>query len=580
MGKVHTYSAFANTRGGFVVLGVEETPDKKYRILGLADPDKVIRDLWNTLGNTSKVSANLLTESCVTRQTDADGKVVLIIKVPRADRSNRPLFINGNPLTGTYRRLNDGDHKCSVAETQRMLADASTSQTRDSVILDNFSIEDLDLDSIRTYRNLLSSHNSSHPSLQSDDSNLLRQVKAISTNRESGKSGLTVAGLLMFGKNQAIKDYYPQFFLDYRELPNERDSSADERWIDRVTPDGTWAGNLLTFYLRVLPKITSALRVPYQTNPSLLRTDETRVHTALKEALLNSLVHADFGDTKGIRVFRSPAKFEFYNPGVLLIDPDILEDGGRSESRNPLLQDMFRFVGIGERAGSGVPAILRAWKEQQWRYPLLEDDAGQSETRLVLSMMSLFPQEIVRRLTERFGEAFSSLSETKRLALCMAANDSGVTNRQLQRLSDEHGRDITNILRELVSGGFLRPHGDGQGRKYFIAEPQIDTTSIQANNTSSEHSSPDSERYNTEVRTLAEQVRTKQRAAKEIVMGAIIEVCQAGPVTLDEIAKKLNRSPDTIRVHYLIKMLAEGSVVLLYPETPNHPSQAYKVPTA
>jgi ATP-dependent DNA helicase RecG len=381
----------------------------------------------------------------------------------------------------------------------------------------------------------------------------------------------------MFGKNQAIRDYYPHFFIDYREQRNEREQIVDERWIDRVTPDGTWPGNLLSFYLRVLPKLTGGLRVPYQTNTDLLRTEETHVHTALKEALLNSIVHSDYGHSRGIRIFRSPTKFEFYNPGVLLVDPESLEQGGRSESRNPLLQDMFRLIGIGERAGSGIPTIMRTWKEQQWRHPILEDDSALGETHLVLSMVNLFPKEVVEKLTGRFGDSFSSLSETKRLALCLAEHEGGVTNRQLQKLSDEHGRDITYILRELVASGFLVPYGEGQGRKYSITESGIETPQS-GHNTSSEHSASNSEQSNTRVVTLAEQVRTKQRASKDLVIRAILEICSSTPVTLDLIAQNLGRSQDTIRVHYLSKMVSEGSLVLLYPEQPTHPKQAYKTP--
>jgi ATP-dependent DNA helicase RecG len=285
-----TYSAFANSKGGYIVLGMKELPDGKFSVLGIKNHDQVIRDLWNTVSNPGKVSTNLLKESDVVQHTDLDSKVVIVIKIPRADRSKKPVYINGNPITGTFKRLNDGDHRCDPNEVQRMLADANSGQTKDAILLENFSIDDLDSDTIKTYRNLLSSHNSNHPFLQSNDDQLLKQIKAISVNRDSGHLGVSVAGLLMFGKDHAIRDYYPQFFLDYRELKNERKQITDERWIDRVTADGTWSGNLLSFYLKVLPKLIGGLRVPYQTNTDLLRTEETHVHTALKEALLNSIV--------------------------------------------------------------------------------------------------------------------------------------------------------------------------------------------------------------------------------------------------------------------------------------------------
>lgn len=207
----------------------------------------------------------------------------------------------------------------------------------------------------------------------------------------------------------------------------------------------------------------------------------------------------------------------------------------------------------------------------------MEDDYGLAETHLVLSMMNLFPTEIVEKLTAQFGGRFSALPETKRLALCLAEHEGGVTNRQLQKLSDEHGRDITNILRDLVSEGFLEPYGEGQGRKYSVSQVPQKQLIAEASNISSEHKALDSEQTNTKVVTLAEQVRTKQRASRDLVVKAILELCST-PSTVDSISKALGRTSDTIRVHYLSKMVAEGSLVLVYPDQPNHPKQAYKTP--
>jgi ATP-dependent DNA helicase RecG len=296
------------------------------------------------------------------------------------------------------------------------------------------------------------------------------------------------------------------------------------------------------------------------------------------------LFNSDYSHSRGIRIFRSPTKFEFFNPGILLVDPENLDVGGRSESRNPILQDLFRFIGIGERAGSGIPAILRAWKEQQWRHPILDDDVASNETHLALSMVNLFPAEVVEKLTTQFSERFSSLPDTKRLALCLAEFEGGVTNRQLQKLSDQHGRDITFILRDLVNDGFLLPYGEGRGRKYSITNSTFDAlnehnnTSSEHNNTSSEHNNTSSEQSIALDLTLAQQVRTKNRASKDLVISAILQLCAGPPVTLEDISQQLGRAPDTIRVHYLSKMISDGSLTLLYPDQPTHPKQAYKVP--
>jgi predicted HTH transcriptional regulator len=60
-----TYSAMANTEGGVILLGAEETPDHKFNIVGISNPQKVIQDLWNLANNREKISANILHNSDV-----------------------------------------------------------------------------------------------------------------------------------------------------------------------------------------------------------------------------------------------------------------------------------------------------------------------------------------------------------------------------------------------------------------------------------------------------------------------------------------------------------------------------------
>lgn len=103
-----TYSAFANTNGGTIVLGVVEDDEKGMIIEGVPDVQGTLNGLWNGLNNTEKVSANLLTDSDVVI-TDVDGKELIVIRVPRADRKDRPLFINGN-TRNSFRRNGEGDY--------------------------------------------------------------------------------------------------------------------------------------------------------------------------------------------------------------------------------------------------------------------------------------------------------------------------------------------------------------------------------------------------------------------------------------------------------------------------------------
>jgi len=103
-----TYSAMANTEGGIILLGVEDDGV----VSGLSKPDKLRQQFWNLVNNRGKISANLLNDSDVSEQR-IDGKTVLMIAIPRADRRQRPIFIGQNPVTGTFRRNFEGDYRCS-----------------------------------------------------------------------------------------------------------------------------------------------------------------------------------------------------------------------------------------------------------------------------------------------------------------------------------------------------------------------------------------------------------------------------------------------------------------------------------
>jgi len=119
-----TYSGFANALGGYILLGVEEYPDRSLHPVDLLDPQWLLDEFWEILTDPKRVSVNLLTEKAV-YTTEIEGKHIIVIEVPMAPRHMRPVFIGSNPLTGTYIRRGEGDYRCSPAEVAAMMQDAS-----------------------------------------------------------------------------------------------------------------------------------------------------------------------------------------------------------------------------------------------------------------------------------------------------------------------------------------------------------------------------------------------------------------------------------------------------------------------
>ena len=115
-----TYSAFANTLGGVILLGVEEHRDHTLHPVNLPDPAGMAEEFWDILNDPQRVSVNILTRENLRVET-VDGGRLLVITVPRAQRYDRPVYVGGNPISGTYRRSGEGDYRCTRAEVWSML---------------------------------------------------------------------------------------------------------------------------------------------------------------------------------------------------------------------------------------------------------------------------------------------------------------------------------------------------------------------------------------------------------------------------------------------------------------------------
>lgn len=115
-----TYSAFANAEGGIILLGVIENEDKSLQTIDLTDPESLVMDFWEMVNNPAIVSANILSNDCVTIEA-IGGKRIVAIRVPKASDEERPIYIYGDMMQGTYLRNGEGDFRCSPEQIQEML---------------------------------------------------------------------------------------------------------------------------------------------------------------------------------------------------------------------------------------------------------------------------------------------------------------------------------------------------------------------------------------------------------------------------------------------------------------------------
>ena len=184
-----------------------------------------------------------------------------------------------------------------------------------------------DMDTVHRYRNRFAQFHPTHIWNDDDDELFLRRIGAIALSEVDMAFHPTCAGLLMFGHEYDIVREYPHFFLDYQEK-----LSDNTRWTHRiVSSSGDWSGNLYDFFFRVYPRITADLPVPFVTK-GMNREDNTPLHLALREVLLNLEAHSDFYARQGVVIIKGKSEITFANPGDIRIGLEAALAGRRVRS--------------------------------------------------------------------------------------------------------------------------------------------------------------------------------------------------------------------------------------------------------
>ena len=144
-----TYSAFCNTSGGIIILGIEEEKNGDNIIIGINDIDKMEKDIWNTANNLTKVSYNVIGNGDIYK-VKIDDKNIMILDIKEAPHNKKPVYLN-RKIENTYIRRGEADKKADNDEIGTLMAMA----TPKPLLLDNFSMKDLDSETVSKFRKII-----------------------------------------------------------------------------------------------------------------------------------------------------------------------------------------------------------------------------------------------------------------------------------------------------------------------------------------------------------------------------------------------------------------------------------------
>lgn len=372
--------------------------------------------------------------------------------------------------------------------------------------------------------------------------------------------------IVIWALQQKLNERVPNFFPDYQEHLSE---DEDLRWTYRLCADGTWEANLFNFYQRVLPRLQSVLPKPFKLE-SNIRKEETPAHIAVREALINLCVHADYSVNASLVVRHELHRFVFSNPGTMLISREQYYTGGESVCRNKSLQKMFSMLGVAEKAGGGADKIMKGWREANWRSPKIEETQKPDKVVLTMPMESFLSEDAKDELTQKFGIVANSFDHNVLSTLALASDEGYVTNMRLRFLLNLHKSEISEMLKSMTQNGLLITKGYGRGMRYYLPRERCNVFGV----------------LDSKVATSGNKGRNlngskvatfpKKRMSYNDLKAKICEVA-VDWIELIVIAASTGKDYSYLRNRIIPRLINENVIEMLYPDTPNHPKQKYKV---
>ena len=351
-----TYGAFANSRGGHIVLGIKENKDHTFEIEGVTDIQAIMDQIWNTVNDVNKISRNVLRHDDVYSMTTTTNKQLIIIRVPEADRTQKPITVVHKKKKVVYVRRGSSDQEAHTEDLKYIYMNSFSSV--DERLVEHFTLNDLNIDDLKDYQKRVAQKEQDNRILNLDIHTFAKRLNVLGFDRQTNEEYLTLGGLLFFGKSNSILEYIPNFKLEYFY----RNSSSQAEWIDRISFDDYGLledMNLYRFYHVIHDKLFNMIQEPFLLDDNQVRMSYRKdLMTALRELLVNTLMHAYYEGDQYIKIEEYPDYYEFSNPGEMLVSKESFMQGGNSKSRNSIISSLFRRIGYSEKAGSGGPRIL------------------------------------------------------------------------------------------------------------------------------------------------------------------------------------------------------------------------------
>ena len=602
---LETVCAFANEPGlggGWLLLGVEREEQAlfpSYQVEGVAQPDKLCADLATQCRETFNlpVRIELSTEQI-------NGMAVVVAFVPEAQPQDKPVFFKAQGLPkGALRRVGSVDQHCTDDDLA-VFYQGRQRESFDASLVPDATLDDLAPEALADYRQTRAQANPDAEELRWTDEELLRALGCIGQD-ERGASRPTVAGLMLFGKPQALRRCFPMTRVDYIRVPGREWVPDPEHRFDTIELRDPLFRLIRRAQAAVLDDLPKGFALQ---EGDLQRQDKPVIpQRVIREALVNALMHRSYRSHSPVQIIRYANRLEIRNPGFSLKSPEHLGEPG-SEPRNPRIAAVLHETRFAETKGSGIRVMRDTMEQAGLTPPLFESDRGNDQFVARYFFHHFLGAEDVAWLAQ-FKDAQLSPDEAK--ALIVVREAGAIDNAAYRALSKVDTLTASAALRRLRDAGLLVQKGKGSATYYLPAErlglnkntgknPTLPThidglsgnlSALSSNpgalsgNPSALSSKPQPNAQDAARSLLLDELPGSlaarlgslgKRHPPQEIQNLIVDLCSLRDWSVSELALLLRRNPESIRQSYLRPLMRDARLAMTNPEEPNDPQQAYR----
>lgn len=422
---LETVCSFSNEPhlgGGCILVGVaedRERHDGRYWIDGVNDLDKVQSDIATQCASVF----NRPVRPAIKTGT-LEGKPVLAVFVDELPPSAKPLFFKSAGLPqGAFRRIGSTDQRCTEEE---LAAFFGSSEPFDGSPVAGAAASEADPVALAHYRRLRAAVNPAAEELSLDDAGLLRALGCV---RADDPGELNLAGVLLFGSAALQRRVVPAVRVDYIRVPGNtwvENPGEEFRSVDMRGP-------LLVLAERVVDAAFADLPQGFRlTDESLQAQNAGLPVRALREAVVNALMHRSYRIHQPTQVIRYDNRIEIVNAGISLKPDDELGTPG-SRIRNPILANAFHDTNLAETKGTGIRRMQRLMREGHLAPPTFESDRRKDSFTIRL-LLHHFLGETDLAWLRRFENL--SLDDGQKTALVFLRETGALDNATYRQMND------------------------------------------------------------------------------------------------------------------------------------------------